>query len=66
MSIALTDWQREFESPDIPGVKREFQFERRSEVSDLPTDCAVGSRALCEEDNSVWYLTISKTWKEIV
>lgn len=66
MSIVLTDWQREFESPDIPGVKREFQFETRDEVQNLPTDCAVGSRALCEEDNSIWYRSISGIWKEIL
>lgn len=66
MAFILTDWQREFESPNIPGIKREFQFETRAEVSELPTDCAVGSRALCEEDNSIWYLTIRKVWKEVL
>lgn len=64
MAIILTDWQREFESPGIPGLKQEYQFETRDEVSELPTDCAVGSRALCEEDNSIWYRTIGGTWKE--
>lgn len=54
--------------------RKKFQVETRDDILTLPTmntngydKCKVGSQAFCEEDGSVWYLSVDGvTWKEMV
>ena len=53
--------------------RKKFQVEKRTDIETLPNFksaadmCSPGSTAYCEEDGSVWYLSVDGiTWKEMV
>lgn len=43
----------------------EFMFDSADELSSLPTDCGMGSTALCIGSGQVYVLSSDKEWKAI-
>lgn len=43
----------------------EFMFDSADELSSLPTDCGMGSTALCIGSGQVYVLNSNKEWKAI-
>ena len=45
--------------------KNIYIVDTREEISNVPTDCEVGSSCIVLEDSSVWILNTQHQWKEI-
>lgn len=69
MAIEILSRNGEFEKKQRQ--RMEFQIETLEEINNLPTQtinknnmfAGTGSIALCEEDWSIWILTIKGEWK---
>ena len=73
--MAYTIISRNDNFGDAEGIyRKKFQVETREDILTLPNvntsgydKCIAGSQAFCEEDGSVWYLSVDGvTWKEMV
>lgn len=68
MSIERLSYKGSYERP-----RQEFQVETLAEIANLPTQesawdgntAPTGSMAICEEDWSIWILTIGGTWEKM-